>query len=103
MTTGDKGLALIKQFEGCSLKAYKLPGERYYTIGYGHSFDSAITAGTVDDWARETFDIATQCYVYFRPGAKVAYNDISRWTPVIEQQLLRAGLRLASVLNSIYR
>lgn len=47
MTTGDKGLALIKQFEGCSLKAYKLPGERYYTIGYGHSFDSAITAGTV--------------------------------------------------------
>lgn len=47
MTTGEKGLALIKQFEGCSLKAYKLPGERYYTIGYGHSFDSAITAGTV--------------------------------------------------------
>lgn len=50
MTTGDKGLALIKQFEGCCLKAYKLPGERYYTIGYGHSFDSAITAGTV--WTR---------------------------------------------------
>lgn len=62
----------------------------------------AITAGTVDDWARETFDIATQCYIYFRPGAKVAYNDIARWTPVIEQQLLRAGLRLASLLNSIY-
>lgn len=50
MTTGDKGLALIKQFEGCCLKAYKLPGERYYTIGYGHSFDSSITAGTV--WTR---------------------------------------------------
>lgn len=47
MTTGDKGLALIKSFEGCCLKAYKLPGERYYTIGYGHSFDNAITAGTV--------------------------------------------------------
>ena len=47
VTTSKKGLALIKQFEGCCLKAYKLPGERYYTIGYGHSFDSTITAGTV--------------------------------------------------------
>ena len=47
MKTSEKGLTLIKQFEGCSLKAYKLAGERYYTIGYGHSFDSTITAGTV--------------------------------------------------------
>lgn len=61
-----------------------------------------IISGTVDDWARQTFDIATQCYVYFRPGAKVMYNDIARWTPVIEQQFLRGGLRLAHVLNSIF-
>lgn len=33
----DKGLQLIKQFEGCRLKAYKcVSTEKYYTIGYGH-------------------------------------------------------------------
>lgn len=30
-----RGLSLIKRYEGCRLTAYKLPGERYYTIGYG--------------------------------------------------------------------
>lgn len=38
MKTSDKGIALIKQFEGLRLTAYKpLPYEKYYTIGYGHS------------------------------------------------------------------
>lgn len=64
--------------------------------------EAAIISGNVDDWAAQTADIATECYVYFRPGAKVMYNDIARWTPVIEQQLLRGGLRLAHVLNTIY-
>lgn len=34
---GEAGLALIKQFEGCRLKAYKpIPTETYWTIGWGH-------------------------------------------------------------------
>ena len=37
MTTNDKGIKLIKSFEGLRLKAYKaLPTEKYFTIGYGH-------------------------------------------------------------------
>ena len=37
MTTNDKGISLIKSFEGLRLKAYKaLPTEKYFTIGYGH-------------------------------------------------------------------
>lgn len=37
MTINDKGISLIKSFEGLRLKAYKaLPTEKYYTIGYGH-------------------------------------------------------------------
>ena len=47
MKINEAGLALVKSFEGCSLKAYKLTGESYYTIGYGHSFDSSINASTV--------------------------------------------------------
>lgn len=32
-----EGIELIKQFEGCKLKAYKpVSTEKYYTIGYGH-------------------------------------------------------------------
>lgn len=35
--TSKAGIALLKQFEGCRLKAYKaLATEKYYTIGYGH-------------------------------------------------------------------
>ena len=34
---GAAGLALIKRFEGCRLKAYKpVPTEKYWTIGWGH-------------------------------------------------------------------
>ena len=56
MITSEKGLSLIKKWEGCTLKAYKLTGEKYYTIGYGHSFDTSITAGTV--WTQAQADAA---------------------------------------------
>ena len=36
MTTGTKGIELIKEFEGCKLTAYKCAGG-VWTIGYGHT------------------------------------------------------------------
>ena len=36
MKTSDKGITLIKKFEGCYLKAYKCPAG-VWTIGYGHT------------------------------------------------------------------
>lgn len=47
MKTNDAGVDLLKRFEGCILKAYKLPGESYFTIGYGHSYDTSINKDTV--------------------------------------------------------
>lgn len=44
MKCNTLGLNLIKSLEGCKLTAYKLKGERNYTIGYGHT-DSSIKAG----------------------------------------------------------
>ena len=35
MQTGNKGIELIKHFEGCELEAYKCPAG-VWTIGYGH-------------------------------------------------------------------
>lgn len=32
----QEGMDLIASFEGCRLTAYKLQGEQYYTIGFGH-------------------------------------------------------------------
>lgn len=64
--------------------------------------EAEILNGTVNDWGKQTFEIATRCYKYFQPGQKVMYNEIANWTPVIEQQLLKGGLRLAHVLNTIF-
>ena len=36
MMTSEKGLSLIKEFEGCRLQAYKCPAG-VWTIGYGHT------------------------------------------------------------------
>lgn len=47
MKTSKRGIALIKQFEGCELTAYKaLPTEKFWTIGYGH-YSPDIKPGTV--------------------------------------------------------
>lgn len=54
MKTNDAGIELIKRYESCLLKAYKLKGEKYYTIGYGHSFDSSVNANTV--WTQKQCD-----------------------------------------------
>lgn len=62
-----------------------------------------IVAGTPEDWGRETFEIATKIYDTTPVGSKLSYDYVSEWSPVLEQQLLRGGLRLASVLNEIFR
>lgn len=36
MVTSNNGINFIKNEESCALTAYKLDGEEYYTIGYGH-------------------------------------------------------------------
>lgn len=41
MTISEKGLGLIKEFEGLQLKAYKCPAGKW-TVGYGHT--SGVTA-----------------------------------------------------------
>ena len=42
----QEGIDLIKQFEGLRLQAYRLEGEKYWTIGYG-THNSSIYEGQV--------------------------------------------------------
>lgn len=52
MHISEKGIKLIKSFEGCRLKAYKpVSTEKLYTIGYGHY---GVAAGTV--WTQKQAD-----------------------------------------------
>ena len=55
MTTTETAAALIRQFEGCRLTAYRCPAG-IWTIGYGHTAD--VTAG--DTWTQEQADRALE-------------------------------------------
>lgn len=61
-----------------------------------------ITAGTVDDWAKQTIAICGDVYKALPTGTKISYNEVAEWTPVVETQFLNGGLRLAHVLNLIF-
>lgn len=62
----------------------------------------AISAGTIDDWAKETVAIAANVYRATPAGTNLRYDEVAKWTPIIEYQLLYGGLRLAHLLNTIY-
>lgn len=59
MKISDKGLSLIKKFEGCRLAAYPDPatGGKPWTIGYGHTDrvnkNDSITQSQADQFLRE--------------------------------------------------
>ncbi|MDE5874753.1 MAG: S1/P1 nuclease [Muribaculaceae bacterium] len=60
------------------------------------------SGGNPDKWAKETFEICKQVYDTTPEGYNISYDYIAEWTPVIEQQFLKGGLRLADVLNSVF-
>lgn len=45
--TSQRGVDLIKSFEGFSSKAIRLKGEQYYTIGYGHYGQDVLPGQTI--------------------------------------------------------
>ncbi len=51
------------------------------------------------EWANETYDLVKQIYKETPAETNISFDYISRWTPAIELQLLRGGIRLADVLN----
>ena len=53
MKTSEKGLSLIKRFEGCHLTAYRCPAG-VWTIGYGHT-DSVSEGDTITQSQADTY------------------------------------------------
>ena len=64
--------------------------------------EKIIISGNIDDWAKQSVAIAADVYRFFPAGKHVSYNDMAHWAPVIEEQFLKGGLRLAHVLNTIF-
>lgn len=64
--------------------------------------EAAIVDGSIDDWAKQTLVLATQVYQSTPEGTNLSYDQVAAATPVIEQQLLNGGLRLAHLLNLIF-
>ena len=43
------------------------------------------------------------CYAETPEGSKISYDYVAKFAPVVEQQFLKGGYRLAKLLNEIYK
>lgn len=64
---------------------------------------NAITEGDPTTWFLETLALCGEIYKQNPEGSRLSYDQVAHYAPIIEQQLLRGGLRLARLLNEIYR
>jgi hypothetical protein len=62
-----------------------------------------LSKGSAKDWLDQSHAIATEIYKVSPEKGKLSYDYITYYAPVIEKQLLSGGLRLAKVLNELYK
>ena len=78
MKISEKGIELIKQFEGCRLQAYKpVATEKYYTIGYGH-YGPDVAAGAIITQYQADLYLLLDLEKFEKRVEK--YNDKYHWT-----------------------
>lgn len=61
-----------------------------------------IAQGTPIDWIEKTVILAADIYEQSPSGANLSYDYVHHYTPIIEEQLLKGGIRLAAILEEIY-
>ena len=62
-----------------------------------------IAKGEAKDWLTESHAIAKDIYSASPEKGRLSYDYVAYFTPVVEQRLLAGGLRLAMILNEIYK
>ncbi|MBR5133220.1 MAG: S1/P1 nuclease [Alistipes sp.] len=62
----------------------------------------AIVQGTPNDWIEESVLLAADIYAASTTGENLSYDYVAHYTPIVEQQLLIGGLRLAAILEKLY-
>ncbi len=63
----------------------------------------AIQQGTVYDWVEESQDLAAKLYTSVEVGENLRYRYSYVWWSTVEKQLQKGGLRLAKVLNEVFK
>jgi len=75
----------------------------YIDIDMNKKQQLAIEAGEPLDWFNETAALAGDIYKNTPENEAVPQSYVRKYTPVIEEQFLKAGYRLAGLLNSIFK
>ncbi len=63
----------------------------------------AIQEGTLLDWVEESQEMANKIYNSVEVGEKLQYRYNYLWWSTLEKQLQKGGLRLAKVLNTLFK
>jgi len=63
---------------------------------------SAITSGSLIDWANESHKYSEAIYDCTPAGSNLSFPYVREWQSVLEHQFLYGGLRLAKILNEIF-
>ena len=61
-----------------------------------------MAQGRPSDWIEECVALADNVYATSATGENLSYDYVAYYAPIIESQLLKAGLRLAAILEEIY-
>ena len=91
--------ALVEAAHKWSYTEWEQQLNRYCTAEQKHK----LAQGEAIDWLNESHAIATEIYKATPEKSKVSYDYIAYYAPVIEKRLLSGGLRLAKILNELYR
>ena len=62
----------------------------------------AVAQGHPNDWIEETVLLARDIYATSSTGENLSYDYVAHYAPVVEQQLLKGGIRLAKILEELY-
>ena len=61
-----------------------------------------IAQGCPNDWIEETVLLVRDIYARSSTGENLSYDYVAHYAPVVEQQLLKGGIRLAKILEELY-
>lgn len=95
MRTSERGISLIKKFEGCRTKAYLCPAG-VWTIGYGHT-GPEVVQGVV--WSQEQADVALKRDLIRFETKVVDYDNIYHWNQNEFDALVSFAYNLGSIKN----
>ena len=70
-------------------------------------YRKSISDGSYEEWFSDTVEEAARIYEYVEASEEIvqvlSYQFVYDFSPLLEEQLLNAGYRLAHVLNTIFR